>query len=235
MALITLDEVKKHLGITDTAQDAALTMWMNAAIGAVKEACRGYLFEETTCTEYYSPDGYTLILRHLPVQSITTIHEDSNGQFGQSADPFPASTLLSATTDYMLVEDGNRINGEVSKSGLVKRLGKMWPRRNTPTAYRSTNYQRLIRALIPNEGSVKVVYVSGSDSVPDDVVQAIAFEVDAMRMMRKRGGMLLSGESLGEYSYSLATVDKASKGAFFLSPATATLLAPYLIQRHMVL
>lgn len=233
MALITLAEVKTHLGITHSDQDAALTMWMNAAIAAVKEACRGYLFEETTCTEFYTPENYTMILRHLPVQSITTLHEDSNGQYGQSADPFPATTLLSATTDYCLVKDGNGINGEVSKSGLVKRLGKMWPRRNTPSGYRSTNYNMLTRALIPIDGSVKVVYVAGFDATPDDVKLAIAFEVDMMRQMKGKGGMVLSGEALGEYSYSMASIDQAAKGAFFLSPATATLLAPYLLQRHM--
>lgn len=238
MALATLEQVKTHLGIaaSNTALDAALTMWLAAAISAIKEACRGKILEEETRTEYYSPDGYNMILRGVPVQSITSIYEDTNGQYGQSADPFPASTLLTATTDYALVRDGNGLNGEVSRSGIVKRLGRPWPRRNTPSGYRSTNYQMLTRALVPVEGSVKITYVCGYDAVPADVTLAACFEVDMMKQMRDKGGNTLASEALGEYSYSLGSVDQAVKaGGFFLSPATATLLRPYLFTRMAVI
>lgn len=236
MALATLADVKTHLGITGSTEDARLTAWLTAAIAAVTNACRGWDFESTTRTEYYQPDGHNLITRFRPISSITTIHEDPGAYWGDVAGAYAADTLLTAGTDYALRRDGNGINGEVARSGIIVRIGKRWAQINAPSGYRNTNYQLLTQALDPAIGAVKIVYVSGYTTVPADVTQAVCFEVDAMRQKAGNGGQQVSGESLGEYSYSLkGDAVGAQQYSYLQSAAAASLLQPYLAVARMVL
>lgn len=232
MALATLADVKLHLGIPTgtTTWDAQLTAWMNAAIAGIKAACIGWDFEQITRTEFYQPDGDILISRWKPIQSITSLYEDAGAAWGQASGAFAADTLLVEGEDYALVKDGSGVNGEVSRSGLVARIGRSWAQCTKPVSIAQTNVNAMMRRVIPALGSVKMVFVSGYTAVPADVTQAVCFEVDAMRSMKGKGGATVQSESLGEYSYSLANVDKASKPfGYFLSPSTGTLLAQYLL------
>lgn len=230
MALATLSDVKTHLGITGSTYDSQLTMWLAAAIAGIKQACIGWDFEQITRTEYYQPDGDVLISRYKPIKSITSIYEDAGAAWGQASGAFAASTLLTAGDDYALAQDGSGVNGEVSRSGLVYRIGKNWAQCTKPVTIAQTNVNAMMRRVVPALGSVKMIYVSGYDAVPSDVNLAVCFEVDMMRQMKGKGGGTVQSEGLGVYNYSLANVEKACKPfGYFLSPATGTLLAPYLI------
>jgi len=80
--------------------------------------------------------GSLLHLRKTPVRSITTLHEDREGYFGQVAGSFAAATLLVSGTDYYLALDEPGISF----------AGNLWRRyANWPTQL----------------GSIKVVYVAG--------------------------------------------------------------------------
>lgn len=230
MALATLANLKTYLGITVSTEDSRLQMMLDAAMAGIIQACIGYQFEQATFTEYYQPDGTILILKRRPVQSITSIYEDPSAAWGQASGAFGSDTLLTEGEDYALHKDGSGNNGEISRSGLVERIGRTWARVTKPVMISGTNSGSLLQKVVPALGAVKATYVAGYTTVPADVVLAVYAEVDMMRLMRKKGGGTVQSESLGEYSYSLANVDKASHPfGYFLSPQTATLLAPYLV------
>lgn len=234
MSLATLSAIKLNLGIadSDTSQDSRLTAWMNAAIAAVQRACEGVDFESITRTEYYEPDGWNLITRHRPISSITTVYEDANAAWGDESGAFAADTILVAGSDYALVRDGSGVNGEVAKSGIIRRIGTKWATAISPVAYRNTNYNNLTRSIVPAIGPVKLVYVSGYTTCPVDVTQAICAEVDMMRAMAGQGGQQMTSESLGEYSYSTANLHRGVQDfGYFLSPQAAVLMQPYMASR----
>jgi len=205
---------------------------MNAAIAAVKNACQGVDFESTTRTEYYEPDGWNLITRYRPISSVTTVYEDANAAWGDESGAFAADTILVAGSDYALVRDGSGVNGEVAKSGIIRRIGTKWATAISPVAYRNTNYNNLTRAIVPAIGPVKLIYASGYTTCPADVTQAICAEVDMMRSMAGQGGQQMNSESLGEYSYTNAGMLRATQDfGYFLSPQAAVLMQPYMASR----
>lgn len=83
--------------------------------------------ERCTVVEYYDGNGYKDVpLRRPYVVQVANVWLDATGAYAQSITPFPASTLLTAGGDYVLVLD----DGSAGKSGLLRRLtyaGFMWP------------------------------------------------------------------------------------------------------------
>lgn len=229
MALATLDQVKSHLGITVTTYDLQLQYWIDAATSAVINYC-GTSFEQATRTEYYSPDGYNLILQNRPVISITSIYENAGAAWGQSDSPWTADYLLVAGTDYALKTDSRELvaaYGYTSRSGVVVRLGKAWARRYPASRPSGVTQFNLSVPDLPAIGSVKVVYVSGYTKVPAAIGQAICWEVDAYRARAGKAGQMLTAESLGEYSYSLAQQAPAKNTGGLISEAARAMLAPF--------
>lgn len=229
MALASLTDVKTHLGISGTTYDTQLTFWLNAALSAVINYC-GTSFETATRTEYYSPDGYIIRLRNGPVQSVTSVYEDASAAWNQNPDgAFGSDTLLVAGQDYALVEDQGETTlarDFVSRSCLLRRLGKPWARRYPQSrTIGFLNYQLSIPDL-PAIGAVKVVYISGYSTVPAAITQAVCWEVDAYRQRAGHSGGMMTQESLGEYSYQLANIQNDLKGGL-LSDAAKILLAPF--------
>ena len=228
MAICDLATVKLNLGISGTTQDAVLTLWLNAAISAVINYC-GTSFESQLRTEYYQPDGWNLLLRNRPVISVTSVYEDTNGFWNQSATPFPAETLLTAGVDYALQEDAGELvatYGYISRSGIIRRLNRSWPRRYPRQLIPGWTTQNLSLPDYPSIGSVKVVYTSGYTTLPAAITQAVCFEVSAYKQRAKLGGANLTSESLGEYSYSLGQQIPVIVGGL-LSDAARNLLAPF--------
>lgn len=231
MALATLAQVKLHLGIPDatTTYDTQITQWLNAAISAVINYC-GTSFESQARTEYYNPDGYKLILQNRPVISVTSVYEDAGAYWNQSADPFPASTLLTAGVDYALQTDAREVPatwGYTSRSGIIVRLGKQWARRFPTTRMGGLSTFNLSVPDMPAIGAVKVTYTSGYTTVPPAITQAVCWEVDAYRSRAGKGGQQLTAESLGEYSYSLAQQEATPNSAGLMSSVAMGLLAPF--------
>lgn len=76
IALITLAELKEYLNVTDSSQDAVLSALLNAASAWIKGFLKRNLVNRTW-TEYYDGDAsLQLMLRNLPIVSITTIWVD---------------------------------------------------------------------------------------------------------------------------------------------------------------
>jgi hypothetical protein len=231
MALATLAQIKLHLGIPDatTTYDNQLTQWLNAAISAVINYC-GTSFESATRTEYYSPDGYNLILQNRPVISITSVYENAGAYWGQAASPWTSDYLLTAGVDYALKTDSRELTatyGYTSRSGVVVRLGKPWARRFPASRPGGMSQYNLSVPDLPAIGSVQVVYVSGYTTIPAAITQAVCWEVDAYRARAGKAGQMLTAESLGEYSYSLAQQAPVKNAGGLLSEAARTMLSPF--------
>lgn len=200
MALTTAATIKTLLGFSDTSLDAVLAILIPQA----DEMIKGYLqreIEQATYTEYYSGSGnQVIVLNQTPVQSITSVNEDRDGYFGDGTDAFPAASLLVEGTDYVLRKDDATAT-EVSKSGILYRIGKAWPRP-------SVRLQgQLASAPGLGLGNIKVVYVAGWATVPSDIQFAANKLVTSMLQSRSLQGPLES-ESIEDYSYTIAGAEE---------------------------
>jgi hypothetical protein len=154
-------------------------------------------------TEYLPGTGSReLLLRHCPVRSITSVYEDSGAYYGEASGAFAASTLLTAGTDYCLARD-NAAENEVSRSGVLLRIGGYWPR----STVRSEGM--LAASAAPGLGNVKVTYLTGWAPIPADL-RAATHSLAVQMMQGATVGGPLQSESLDYYSYQLATAAKGS-------------------------
>ncbi len=196
MALTTRANIKSLIGISDTSLDALIDLLIPQADAIIK----GYLhreIEQATYTEYYDGSGdKVLLLNQTPVQSITSVHLDSDGYYGDGTDAFPASSALVEGTDFVLRKDDATAT-EVSKSGILYHTGKGWPRPFSRRQGQLTSYPG------SGMGNIKVVYVAGWATVPADIQFAANKVVVSMMQSRKMAGRVES-KSIEDYSYTLA-------------------------------
>jgi hypothetical protein len=155
-----------------------------------------------------------MIVRHIPVRSITNLWIDYDGRFGQQSGAFGTSTLKTSGTDYWVSFDQHDDNGYgLCWDGIVRSQG-LWPL---------------------TAGSVKIEYVAGFSAAEfrgqENMVDATAILEsvvnEAVRRMLKvqsrkkrsqvgwAGGPITS-ESLGDYSYSV----DSSTAAKLIGPST---------------
>lgn len=214
MSLTTISVIKTQLGISGTDEDAKLTQMLAQADALIKRYC-DLQFESATFTEFYSGNGsQTLVLNQRPVQSITTLHEDADGYFGDGTGAFSADDLLTAGEDYVLNRDTNSATEE-SRSGIVFRIGTVWHR---PSA-RLAGLLSTVPGL--SMGNIKVVYVAGYATVPADVALACIQMVSMLRENSIVGGK--QQESYEDYSYTLADPKLQNE----LIGSVKSLLKPY--------
>ncbi len=198
MALTTLATLKAFLGITTTTQDPQIDALRGAAEQAIKSYCN-QPFEPATYTEYYTGSGNRqIILRKIPVSSITTVHLDHEGNFGFSSGAFDSTTLLTSGEDYALDLDGSWNSLPVSFSGILYRVSSFWPL-NT-RAYVPNN---ITLETVSSPGNIKVVYTAGYNPIPQDLQYAVCTLVSFMKVTGPLGGFPLEGERLGDYSYRI--------------------------------
>ena len=177
MSLTTKPTIKTLLGVSDTSLDAVIDVLIPQADAIIK----GYLgreIEQATYTEYYSGSGdQVIVLNQTPVQSITSVNEDRDGFYGDGTDAFPASSLLVQGADYVLRKD-DATNTEVSKSGILYRINKVWPRPHSGIR------GQLASAPGLGLGNIKVVYVAGWATVPADITFAANKLITSMLQSR---------------------------------------------------
>lgn len=138
-----------------------------------------------------------LILSSTPVLSAgLEVREDISANGGQASGAFPDSTLLTKGEDYYLEID-EPASGR-SRCGILRRVGALWP-----------NISR----------SVKVTYVCGSLAISASdsalITNAICMSVASQFRFWKstfnvsKGGAPVSSESIGKYSYSVGSGNRA--------------------------
>lgn len=176
---------------------------LQGADAAVKQYCKRQ-FEQAAYVEYYDGQGTPYLpLRQRPVGAVSAVYLDAMGFYGDGANAFPTNSLLVSGKDYILRRDGT--NG-ASESGLLQRLGGGWTgaildwpaewRRGTLTA-------RVPPVWSIGSGNVKVLYTAGYQTIPDDLKLATLQLAIQVYKFRKRGGLLLQHERLGDYDYQL--------------------------------
>jgi hypothetical protein len=260
VALITLDSLKTHLGVSGSSQDTALSALVRQATATVRTyakrnlgdcvsaitaaaaavvTCLGHGLETgdtitiygsnstptidgervvtrltddtfsvpvlTTVagtagffarqyTEYISGNGQTrLWLKETPVLSVASVYQDDKAHWGAGDDPFPASALLVAGTDYALVRDGNP--NEVSKTGGLEKIGGVW------NGAMQNLRGRLVPDDVPGTGNIKVTYTAGYRRLPSDLQLAVLTVANSIKASAQSGGPMQS-ESLDYYSYT---------------------------------
>ncbi len=168
--LTNLSEYAVHAlgGVTPT--DAAamqLLQLLAAAEWRVKRYCGRDFVYRAAVTEYYDGRGTAeLLLDRTPVATVTAVYEDWGGYGGTAVGAFPATSLLTAGTDYYLPID-SLYNDGLSYSGILRRIGTVWPvSTSRPAGLLSTR-------RVPARGAVKVTYSGGFQLIPHDLKQAV--------------------------------------------------------------
>lgn len=192
MAIATLADYQKATG--STAASEQITFALAAAEETLKQELGTWLLQSTTLTEFYQGTGrQLLVLRHRPVTSITTVHVDETAAYGFASGSFGSSTLLTQGRDYAL----DITSAGYSRSGLLRRIGDVW--RNT-----SKIDGNLSPMPMDGAGNIRVVYVAGMATIPDDIKMAHILMTRALLNSIKVGGTIQS-QSLDYYSYTLAS------------------------------
>ncbi len=179
MALASLWDVKQHIGIasTNTDNDAVLSALLDASSAAM-ETWVGRKFAQATYTEDYNgEERNSLNLKHWPVISVTSLHDDPDRDFN-------SGTLIDAADYYVDLE-----------SGLIELVID-----DSDDSY--------FTAATRN---VRVVYVAGYATIPDDVIRACVLWTAALYANRTHIGLM--SESIGGYSYTRAKFDDAPEEA----------------------
>jgi hypothetical protein len=146
--VLTLAEVKGHLAITDTAHDSQLPDIITAAVGVV-EGLIGPLTPKTY-SETYSGGGYSIVLRHVPVISVTSVVESwGNTNYTLTNEPVGGTS------------DAYGYDLEDPKAGLIVR--------RTVGGYPFPFFSGM--------GNIAITYVAGRTSVPPDVKLAVIRQI----------------------------------------------------------
>ena len=108
---LTVDNIKTFLRITTTDDDNLLAQLLAQAYDRVESECQR-TFLEADYTEYHNGDGTdTVLLDNYPVNSITSLYDDPDRQYG-------SDTLIDAD-DYVIYAD----SGMVVLDGLTFNTG----------------------------------------------------------------------------------------------------------------
>lgn len=101
MSLCTRANVKTWLSINDTNHDTIIDSLILAVDSFVNQYCNRTI-EAAAYTHYLDGDGSKeLMLPEYPINSITSIHDDTERSFGSSA--------LIASTDYVFYKESGRV------------------------------------------------------------------------------------------------------------------------------
>lgn len=198
MPLCTLSYLKSVLNISHSSEDTRLQLFLNAAEQAVKQYCQ-LNFEHGTYVDYHTgSDTQQITLREIPVTSIISVHLNHTGFFGVlGTESFPDSTQLTEGVDFVL---DRAPGGNISKSGIVYRLFTVWPRLS-----RTRSFGKLSVSPGPSWGNIRVEYTAGYSPIPADLQMAVAMIAQQMRRLSPFGSQPLQSETIGDYSYRLAS------------------------------
>ena len=217
MAIITPTSWQAYRGTAVTGDDLTSAGAICAAVdAAIRREIAPFEPEPLILTDRIldAPIGHVLELPVLPVRSVTSVYL----HWGANGDPsaFTSDDLLTAYTDYYLpVDDHVR---DYSRSGLVFRRGaSTWG-----YEYRRP-YNRLAWDVDPNRGAVKVTFLAGPTSVPDDLF-GVAAQAVTMLFNRRTTGTPTTSEGWNGYSASYAAPFLVS---FLQSPDVQSVLTYY--------
>lgn len=227
LTYVTLTELKTRLGIVDSAQDASLTAILNGVVGMIN----AYLGFDPSVNEIEDEylDSYgtpTVTLKRFPVIAVTSVHEDARGNYGQTTDSFPVSSLLVAGEDYdVVIDKGNR-------AGILFRLRTYWPSARNKWPNQLYSWP----SVCP--GCVKVSYTVDTTDVLAVANQAALLEATAQYRAQLTGAGIITSDSMDGASVSVSPFAFGNRVRDsrdnFVSPAVANFLRPFASSRRFV-
>jgi hypothetical protein len=190
VAVITTAEFKTYRGITVSTWDTLIGN-LNAAAQARAERFCGRSFDQTTYTEKHNGGASVVMLRNLPVASITSVAITTAD--GSSSTVASTSYTFNANTgELRLANDEFGFDFDAPEGAARYSWG--WK-------------PRFPRGL----QNVTVVYVGGYSTAPADLKQVLYEMVDEMFSPIYTGqgdSKQYQSESLGQYSYSRKSADE---------------------------
>lgn len=180
MIMTDLRELKLVLEIApeNTVEDAKLSLFIMWATDIIESYLNRPGLTLQQRTEYYGGTGtQKILLKNRPVllDPVPQVWVDENGFYGSSSGAFQSSSSqLTFGTDFCLDAPNA---GEPSKSGILIRINRLWPR---PSA----RQQGLLSPFMTQSfGNVKVTYWGGYtvDTLPGDFRMATVALVTKMR------------------------------------------------------
>ena len=211
--LTNLSEYQIHaLGSPSSTTDAN-AKFRTQLLGAAEAMVRRYTGRKLTrasYTEYPVSSGTQAFqLREYPVNassSTFSLYLDTGAAAGQNSNDFASSTLLTFGTDYYLDLSGS-VDGE-SQTGLVYRIGTVWPGRMVRPVGGDGSLLSYRRQPWP--GVLKVTYTAGYSLVPYDLKAAVWNIASQMAFMAPYGTIFTSESGEGR-SYSRMTPDQEAQ------------------------
>lgn len=216
----TVEGLKDFLKVsaTDTTYDDTYYDVLRFASQGVDTYC-GRSFTQAAYTWYTSGTGRPeVLLPNRPVSTTgLTVYLDNNGYYGQGASAFPASTLLTAGSDYVLRVDGD---GR-SESGILLWLGAASS--NWPT-WRTTGVLTpgvAVAGWPVGLGNIKVGYTGGYATIPADIEAATYLLSQVLIAQTDNNAFQPTSETIGPYSVSSQQLSYFAREVFNHSAALA--------------
>lgn len=91
--IVTLDEIRKELGITDTGDDANLAALLEGLQSRFDSYLRRTLLRAANVTERFDGGGTWLLTMLFPIESVASVHVDADQTWGEDA-LIPASDYV---------------------------------------------------------------------------------------------------------------------------------------------
>ncbi len=165
-----------------------------------------------------------LQLRHLPVWNVgLEVHEDLIGYAGQSANAFPASTLLVQGTDFFLDIDNpadsptsSPSSMGISRTGILRRIGA-WP--VAPRSIKVTYYGGIDAEHMANDSFGGALKLAALQTI-------VACYYMARTQAKSSGKGPYQSETIGKYSYSLGAMVMDGL-SITVPPSARELLQPF--------
>jgi len=186
-ALITLQQLKDKLGITDTSQDDYLEFIINAISDDFEQYC-DRVFREVTITDYelVGNDRSKIVLPQRPITSIDSVY--LNG------------CLLEEKVDD---EYGGyfRVNQTDADAGVVTRQAGWWAKTfvNNPLA-QNRDYDK-------NNVNIKITYTGGYSTIPANLQMACLSECARQYDYEAGGYRNISSEKIQSVSQKFMDSD----------------------------
>lgn len=192
--LTTVQQCQNLIG--QAAQNPSLPFLIQAASNLITQSCNRPFWTvgnaANPLVEYLNGSGDPYLpLGYWPVQSVTSIYLDNAAFWNSASNAFASTTILGEGTDYALELDTIY---STSKCAIVLRINGVWDSVYLRDGGMLSSYGT------NGQGNIKVTYIYGYTSIPEDIQWAATLLV--ARMLLIAPGRLLNSVHFEEFSAS---------------------------------
>jgi hypothetical protein len=182
LALTTASEYKTYAGISGSTDDTFIGVILLVAEKYVANICNR-TFESATVTEIYDGNGEeSIVLRRPPVTSVTSVE-----------------FAVSSTTWTTVPSEAYRID---LAAGVLSMANSSATFLNFDDSLVDRPWQIGMRPSFPRgRSNIRVVYVGGYATIPDDL-KFVVWSMMDMMFANRRANLGMQSESIDSYSYT---------------------------------